>query len=66
MIAFPCRAVTDEPGVAVLNVPRGQYRLQVSQGKHVAFGSSIEVTGETTANAELEPEKPLDVCGVRY
>ncbi len=64
--AFPYRAVTDEAGVAVLNVVRGQYRLQVSQSKYVAFGSSIEVTGETTANAELEPEKPVDIYDVRY
>src|SRR6185436_14194261 len=55
VIAFPYRAVTDEAGMAVLNVARGQYRLQVSRSKYVAFGSSIEVTGETTANAELEP-----------
>jgi hypothetical protein len=66
VIAFPYRAVTDEAGVAVLNVPRGQYRLQVSQSKYVAFGSSIEVTGETTADAELEPEKPVDIYDVRY
>jgi hypothetical protein len=66
VVAFPYRAVTDEAGVAVLNVPRGQYRLQVSRSKYLAFGSSIEVTGETTANAELEPEKPFDIYDARY
>ncbi len=64
--AFPYRAVTDEAGVAVLNVARGQYRLQVSRSNYVAFGSSIEATGETTANAELQPEKQVNIYDVLY
>ena len=66
VVMHPYRAVTDESGWAEMRVANGPYRLMVSQGNYVAFGSSIEATGETTVNAELDPEKLINIYDLLY
>jgi hypothetical protein len=49
----PYRAVTDERGVAVVRVAKGEYKLFVSQIRYLTFGLPVEVTADMTARAEL-------------
>ena len=60
VVMHPYRAVTDERGVARVRVAKGAYRLFVSQTKYVTLGLPVEVTGDVTARAELDPEPVVE------
>ena len=51
---FPYRGLTDESGVAKVEVPQGEYTLLVSKGKdYTTFRTTLEVSGDVTVKAEL-------------
>lgn len=54
VVAHPFRAVTDERGVAELNLPRGRYRLFVTRRNFLPLRVDRELAGATTIRAELE------------
>lgn len=60
VVMHPYRAFTDENGVAVLSVPKGEYKLHVSGFRYAAFHTTVEVTGDVTHNAELYWQPHLD------
>jgi hypothetical protein len=54
---YACRGLTDESGVAMVGVLRGEYMLLVSKGNQYAdFKTTIEVSDDLTIKAELAPE----------
>jgi len=60
VVMHPYRALTDERGTAELRVPKGTYKLFVSQTTYLTFALPLEVTADMTARAELEPEPVLE------
>jgi hypothetical protein len=56
VVMHPYRAVTDERGIAKVRVPKGAYKLFVSQTRYVTFGLPVEVDSDMTAKAELYVE----------
>lgn len=60
ILMHPFRARTDQCGRALLKVPSGEYRLQVSGFKYVPYQTKIEVTGVTHVKAEVYWEPYLD------
>jgi hypothetical protein len=62
VLLHPYRALTDESGVAKVNVAKGRYKLFVSGFQYVAYQSIIDVAGDVTTRAELtlEPEGEED------
>ena len=56
VVAHPYRAVTDERGVAKLNLPKGQYRIFVSGRGYLPFSSDNEVERDITMTAELHAD----------
>ena len=59
VVAHPYRAVTDERGMAELQVPAGEYRLFVSGRGCIPFRFDGAVTADTTIRAELEQDREL-------
>ena len=59
VVAHPYRAVTDERGMAELQVPAGEYRLFVSGRGCIPFRFDGAVTADTTIRAELEQDQEL-------
>ena len=59
VVAHPYRAVTDERGMAELQVPAGEYRLFVSGKGCIPFRFDGAVTADTTIRAELEQDQEL-------
>jgi hypothetical protein len=57
VVAHPFRAVTDEHGVAELNLPRGRYRLFVTRRNFLPLRFDRELAGSTTIRAELELDR---------
>ena len=62
VLLHPYRALTDESGVAKVNVAKGRYKLFVSGFNYIAHQNIIDVTGDVTTRAELtaEPEGQED------
>jgi methionine-rich copper-binding protein CopC len=56
VVMHPYQAVTDERGVAEVQVAKGAYRLFVTQTDYLTFGVPVEVTEDMTVRAELELE----------
>jgi len=56
VVMHPYQAVTDESGVAEVHVPKGTYRLFVTQTDYLTFGLPVEVTEDMTVRAELDLE----------
>ncbi len=56
VVMHPYRAVTDERGVAEVQVVKGAYKLFVSQTRYITFNLSLDVTADMTARAELDLE----------
>lgn len=54
VVAHPFRAVTDERGVAELNLPRGSHRVFVTRRNFLPLRVDRELAGATTIRAELE------------
>ena len=59
VVAHPYRAVTDERGMAELQIPAGEYRLFVSGRGCIPFRFDGAVTADTTIRAELEQDREL-------
>ena len=59
VVAHPYRAVTDERGVAQLEVPAGEYRLFVSGKGYIPFRFDGDVKTDTTIRAELSQDVEL-------
>ena len=59
VVAHPYRAVTDERGMAELQVPAGEYRLFVSGRGCIPFRFDGAVTADTTIRAELDQDQEL-------
>lgn len=59
VVVHPYRTSTDEDGVAELRVPKGAYRIFVSDRRYVPFRSDGEVETETTIRAELDADVGL-------
>ena len=61
VLLHPFRTFTDEHGIAVLNVPKGEYNLHVSGFKYVPHRSTLRVEGDlaTIATVTQEPEDEL-------
>ena len=59
VVAHPYRAVTDERGMAELQIPAGEYRLFVSGRGCIPFRFDGAVTADTTIRAELEQDQEL-------
>ena len=59
VVAHPYRAVTDERGMAELQIPAGEYRLFVSGRGCIPFRFDGTVTADTTIRAELEQDQEL-------
>jgi len=59
VVAHPYRSVTDERGVAELEVPAGQYRLFVSGKGSIPFRFDGAVTTDRTIRAELAQDVEL-------
>ena len=59
VVAHPYRTVTDERGVARLQVPAGEYRLFVSGKGYVPFRFDGAVKADTTIRAELSQDVEL-------
>ena len=59
VVAHPYRAVTDQRGMAELQVPAGEYRLFVSGRGSIPFRFDGAVTADTTIRAELEQDQEL-------
>jgi hypothetical protein len=60
VVMHPYRVLTDERGTAEVRVPKGTYKLFVSQTTYLTFALPLEVTADTTARAELQPEPVLE------
>ncbi len=58
VVMHPYRATSDESGIARLRVARGDYTVLVSGRKHMPVRNRLEVNGNLTTRAELEPEPP--------
>jgi hypothetical protein len=56
VVMHPYRAITDEHGIAELRVPRGVYKLFVSQSTYLTFDLALEVIADVSAKAELDVE----------
>jgi hypothetical protein len=54
VVAHPYRAVTDERGVAELNLPRGRHRVFVTRRNFLPLRLDRDLAGATTIRAELE------------
>jgi hypothetical protein len=52
----PYRAVTDDSGIARLNVPKGDYTLFVSARKYVSDMTRVAVTSDLKTQARLAVE----------
>ena len=59
VVAHPYRAVTDERGMATLQVPAGEYRLFVSGKGYAPFRFDGEVKSDTTIPAALAQDVEL-------
>jgi len=57
VVIHPYRAVTDERGVAELNLPKGQYRVFVSGQHFFPFRVDGELTSDQTIRAELDVDR---------
>ena len=62
VLLHPYRALTNEAGVAKLEVTKGTYKLFVSGFNYIAYENIIDVGGHVTVRAELimEPEGQED------
>jgi hypothetical protein len=62
VLLHPYRALTDDNGVAKVNVAKGTYKLFVSGFNYIAHESVVDVAGNTAIRAELvtEPEGQED------
>jgi hypothetical protein len=56
VVMHPYRAITNDRGVAEVRVPKGEYKLFVSQTNYLTFALPVEVTSNITAIAELDLE----------
>jgi hypothetical protein len=56
VVMHPYRTVTDDRGVAKVNVAKGAYKLFVSQTGYITFGLPVDVSADIKAKAELELE----------
>jgi hypothetical protein len=56
VLLHPYRALTDERGVAKVNVAKGRYQLFVSGFNYIAHQDIIDVTDDVTTRAELTVE----------
>jgi hypothetical protein len=56
----PYKAITDERGLAELNVTKGAYTLFVAKSRYLTLGLPIEVTADMTAQAELDLEPVIE------
>lgn len=59
VVVHPYRTVTDENGVAILQVPAGEYRLFVSGKGYIPFRFDGEVKSDTTIQAGLVQDVEL-------
>jgi hypothetical protein len=57
VVAHPYRAKTDAAGIAVLQLPRGAYRLFVSRQAFLPLRLEGEFAEDTTLRAELLPDR---------
>lgn len=64
VLMHPFRAVTDEDGVAVLDVPKGSYAVHVSGRRYVPFHERLDVAEDTTVTARLELETDGESVGL--
>ncbi len=64
VVAHPYRTVTDERGVAQLEVPAGEYRLFVSGKGYIPFRFDGEVQADATIRAELAQDVELSDADV--
>lgn len=60
VVMHPYRAVANERGVAEVKVPKGAYRLFVSQTSYLTISQPVEVTADMTARVELDLEPPAE------
>ena len=62
VLLHPYRAVTDESGVAKVQVTKGRYELFVSGFNYIVYQNVIDVANDVTIRAELtvEPEEQDD------
>jgi hypothetical protein len=56
VMMHPYTALTDDHGVAEVRVPKGNYRLFVSQPRYLTFGVALDVAADITTRAELDIE----------
>ena len=64
VVAHPYRSVTDERGMAELQVAAGEYRLFVSGRGCIPFRFDGMVTADTTIRAELEQDQELSEADI--
>lgn len=56
VVMHPYRAFSDKLGVAEMRVPKGEYNIFVSGSKYCAVRTDVDVTGDMTSRAELDPD----------
>lgn len=64
VLMHPFRAVTDEHGVAVLDVPKGSYAVHVSGRRYLPFDEPLDVVDDATVTAQLELESDGESVGL--
>ncbi|MPZ36916.1 MAG: hypothetical protein GEU95_02445 [Rhizobiales bacterium] len=60
VVVHPYRAMTDENGVARVEVTKGQYDILVSASKYVPVSTTVEVTADMITRAELDLDPPWE------
>lgn len=58
VVMHPYRTVTNDSGIAVIRVARGQYDIMVSGSRYQPVCVSVEVTANMMTSAELDADQP--------
>jgi hypothetical protein len=58
VVLHPYGAVTDERGVAEIDVAAGDYRVFVSRTKYTTYGAPVTINADLNARIELFREPP--------